>query len=162
MSSHAALETMSAEELAAFFDVDLVTAAAMQRTLPSDDSPQGAAAAGTCPLSNTKAAARLAREIAQVRCDGAKFGFEVRRVTCAKDHVSVVASLVGPPGSPFEGGVFIARFRFEAGWPFSINRRTFFAFETPILHHPNILLSGRIDCRDFGDSWNPGKTQELL
>ena len=170
----AALEALSAEGLAAFFDIDLVTAAAMQRTRPATpviiDSVSGvpgasasatgtsAAAAGACLFMHKKAAARLAREIAQVRSDGAELGFAVRSVTCAIDHVSVVASLRGPAGSPFEGGAFVVRFRFEAAWPLRINRRTFFAHETPIRHHPDILPSGRIDCIEFGDHWIPGRT----
>jgi len=65
------------------------------------------------------------------------------------------ATIVGPPSSPFSGGIFLLSIRIPQRYPFEPPR---IRFRTP-LHHPNIDSAGRI-CLDTlksppAGNWNP-------
>jgi len=57
----------------------------------------------------------------------------------------------GPPGSPFEGGVFALNVQIPDNYPFAAPRIT---FETPI-YHCNMSDSGKICLNILHDAWSP-------
>lgn len=64
------------------------------------------------------------------------------------------ATIVGPKGSPYEGGVFVMNINFPKNYPFKPPQVT---FQTKIFH-PNISSSGSI-CLDILQSqWSPALT----
>lgn len=70
----------------------------------------------------------------------------------APDNLQFWRALIeGPPGSPFEGGVFAVNVIVPDNYPFSPPRM---AFETPI-YHCNVNDSGKICLDILQDSWNP-------
>ena len=72
----------------------------------------------------------------------------------------LLASVEGPPDSPYEGGVFYIRIAIPANFP----------FEPPVcrfltkIYHPNINSSGKICLEVLGPSWDPkhGRLEKLL
>lgn len=70
----------------------------------------------------------------------------------APDNLQFWRALIeGPPGSPFEGGVFVLNVIFPDNYPFSQPKIT---FETPI-YHCNVNDSGKICLAILQDSWAP-------
>lgn len=70
----------------------------------------------------------------------------------APDNLSFWRALIeGPPGSPFEGGVFALNVIVPDKYPFSAPRIT---FETPI-YHCNMNDSGKICLNILMDAWSP-------
>ena len=67
------------------------------------------------------------------------------------DPLKWKASICGPPGTPYEGGVFELTFNFPSSYPFQPpNAR----FVTKIFH-PNISSSGSICLDILKDQWSP-------
>ena len=64
------------------------------------------------------------------------------------------ATVMGPQGSPYEGGVFMMNIKFPADYPFKPPKVT---FETKI-YHPNINSSGGICLDILKDQWSPALT----
>merc|ERR1711934_1004628 len=61
------------------------------------------------------------------------------------------ALIEGPPGSPFEGGVFALNVVVPDNYPFQAPR---ISFETPI-YHCNVNDSGKICLSLIQEDWNP-------
>lgn len=61
------------------------------------------------------------------------------------------ATIIGPSGSPFEGGIFYLTIKFPSNYPF---RPPEIKFDTPV-YHPNINKSGSICLDILKDQWSP-------
>lgn len=61
------------------------------------------------------------------------------------------ATIIGPSGSPFEGGVFKLTIKFPSNYPF---RAPDIKFDTHV-YHPNISRSGSICLDILKDQWSP-------
>eukprot|EP01086_Lenisia_limosa_P014604 TRINITY_DN45511_c0_g1_i1.p1 TRINITY_DN45511_c0_g1~~TRINITY_DN45511_c0_g1_i1.p1 ORF type:complete len:149 (-),score=34.81 TRINITY_DN45511_c0_g1_i1:36-482(-) len=64
------------------------------------------------------------------------------------------ASILGPPESPYEGGIFFLKIQFTKEYPFKAPR---IAFTTQI-YHPNINSQGGICLDILRDQWSPALT----
>ncbi|TNV75382.1 hypothetical protein FGO68_gene16034 [Halteria grandinella] len=64
------------------------------------------------------------------------------------------ASILGPTGTPYEGGLFILEIVYPTSYPFSPPKCT---FKTKI-YHPNINMSGGICIDLFEGEWSPAFT----
>ena len=64
------------------------------------------------------------------------------------------ATLMGPSGSPYEGGVFFLSVQFPEDYPFKPPR---VHFKTPIWH-PNIGEDGRVGLDILDENWTPALT----
>jgi len=64
------------------------------------------------------------------------------------------ATILGPPESPFEGGVFFLNIHFPTDYPFKPPK---FAFTTRI-YHPNINSNGAICLDILRSQWSPALT----
>merc|ERR1719188_2508334 len=70
----------------------------------------------------------------------------------APDNVKFWRALIeGPPGSPFEDGVFALNVILPDGYPLRAPQIT---FETPV-YHCNVSDSGKICLRILQDGWTP-------
>lgn len=63
-------------------------------------------------------------------------------------------TLLGPPGTVYEGGVFFLDVRFPADYPFKPPKIQF----TTHVYHPNINSNGSICLDILKDQWSPGLT----
>ena len=91
---------------------------------------------------------RLQREIRDLK----KNAVDNVSVGPSADDVSVWdASIMGPIGTPFEGGVFRLSIHFPAAYPF---KPPTVRFITPIFH-PNISSSGSICLDILKGNWTP-------
>ena len=61
------------------------------------------------------------------------------------------AIIIGPAGSPYDGGMFFLDIHFPVDYPFKPPK---VAFTTPI-YHPNINTSGNICLDILRDNWSP-------
>lgn len=75
-----------------------------------------------------------------------------------EDMMEWVATIIGPTDSPYEGGVFQLRIRFDENYPFAAPR---VKFTTPI-YHPNISRSGSICLDTLKNAWTPAVTIRTL
>ena len=64
------------------------------------------------------------------------------------------ASIMGPEGSPYHGGVFFLSIHFPSDYPFKPPK---FAFTTRIFH-PNINANGSICLDILKETWSPALT----
>ncbi|CAL9217560.1 Ubiquitin-conjugating enzyme E2 [Arabidopsis thaliana x Arabidopsis arenosa] len=64
----------------------------------------------------------------------------------------------GPPGTPYEGGMFNIDIKFPTDYPFKPPK---FTFRTPI-YHPNINEEGSICLDILKDKWTPPLTVEKV
>ena len=72
----------------------------------------------------------------------------------AGDILNWVATIMGPTGSPYEGGVFFLEINFEQNYPFKPPRIIF----TTKIFHPNISEIGSICLDILKDEWSPALT----
>merc|ERR1712070_563134 len=73
----------------------------------------------------------------------------------APDNLQFWRALIeGPPGSPFEGGVFALNVLVPDNYPFQAPR---ISFETPI-YHCNVNDSGKVCLDILYDAWNPSSS----
>ncbi|KAM5221225.1 ubiquitin-conjugating enzyme E2 2-like [Ctenodactylus gundi] len=63
-------------------------------------------------------------------------------------------SILGPPDSPYEGGIFYLNIQFPPDYPFSPPRIVF----TTQIYHPNISTNGIICLDILGSQWSPALT----
>jgi len=78
---------------------------------------------------------------------------------CSAGHVADdlfkwKATIMGPEGSPYHGGIFFLNIEFPADYPFKPPR---LVFETPI-YHCNINSNGSICLDILKDQWSPALT----
>merc|ERR1711981_766426 len=64
------------------------------------------------------------------------------------------ATVQGPAGTPYEGGIFFLKVQFPSNYPFKPPK---IQFTTPV-YHPNINSSGSICLDVLKDQWNPALT----
>jgi len=64
------------------------------------------------------------------------------------------ATIVGPKGTPYEGGVFMLDVEFPVDYPFKPPKVTF----TTRIYHPNINKNGSICLDILKDQWSPALT----
>lgn len=64
------------------------------------------------------------------------------------------ATILGPPDSPFEGGVFFLNINFPTDYPFKPPKFTF----TTRIYHPNINSNGAICLDILRSQWSPALT----
>ncbi len=72
----------------------------------------------------------------------------------ADDLFKWKATIMGPEGSPYYGGIFFLNIEFPADYPFKPPR---LVFETPI-YHCNINSNGSICLDILKDQWSPALT----
>ncbi|GAB2284822.1 Ubiquitin-conjugating enzyme E2 11 [Dionaea muscipula] len=71
-----------------------------------------------------------------------------------KDMFHWQATILGPPGSPFAGGVFSLSIHFPPDYPFKPPK---VAFKTKV-YHPNINNNGSICLDILKEQWSPALT----
>jgi len=71
-----------------------------------------------------------------------------------KDIYNWTATIIGPPETPYEGGVFTVFIKFPSNYPFKPPK---IQFSTPV-YHPNINRSGEICLSTLRDKWSPALT----
>ncbi|KAL0214575.1 hypothetical protein P9112_006759 [Eukaryota sp. TZLM1-RC] len=64
------------------------------------------------------------------------------------------ATIMGPPESPYDGGVFFLNITFPSDYPFKPPRVTF----TTRIYHPNINANGSICLDILKEQWSPALT----
>ncbi|XP_009877273.1 PREDICTED: ubiquitin-conjugating enzyme E2 D1-like, partial [Apaloderma vittatum] len=64
------------------------------------------------------------------------------------------ATIMGPPDSPYQGGVFFLTIHFPTDYPFAPPQVTF----TTKIYHPNINHNGRICLDILRSQWSPALT----
>ena len=64
------------------------------------------------------------------------------------------ATIMGPTGSPYEGGIFYLRIEFPADYPFKPPRVIF----TTKIYHCNINMAGSICLDILKEQWSPALT----
>ena len=64
------------------------------------------------------------------------------------------ATIMGPPDSPYQGGVFFLTIKFPTDYPFKPPKVTF----TTRIYHPNINANGAICLDILKDQWSPALT----
>jgi len=74
--------------------------------------------------------------------------------SAGKDIFKWTATIMGPPDSPFEGGVFFLAIHFPPDYPFKPPKVKF----TTRIYHPNINKSGGICLDILKDQWSPALT----
>lgn len=65
-----------------------------------------------------------------------------------------VSTILGPEGSPYQGGVFFLNIHFPTDYPFKPPKVTF----TSKIYHPNINSNGSICLDILKDQWSPALT----
>jgi len=128
---------------------DLATKAVVD--IASIDASATAAATPAAPAQQK----RLLMELKQVASGAASVWMhsgEGVHIFPAPDNLSFWRALIeGPPGSPFEGGVFALNVIVPDNYPFAAPRIT---FETPI-YHCNVNDSGKICMDILQEAWAP-------
>ncbi|GAU27490.1 hypothetical protein TSUD_14700 [Trifolium subterraneum] len=81
-----------------------------------------------------------------------RLGFVVRPV--AEDMFHWQATIMGPPDSPYTGGVFLVTIHFPPDYPFKPPK---VAFRTKVFH-PNINSNGSICLDILKEQWSPALT----
>jgi ubiquitin-conjugating enzyme E2 D/E len=64
------------------------------------------------------------------------------------------ATIMGPPDSPYQGGVFFLNIHFQTDYPFKPPKLTFITR----IYHPNINSIGSISLDILQDQWSPALT----
>eukprot|EP00732_Lithocolla_globosa_P004289 Lithocolla_globosa_v1_NODE_3895_length_1556_cov_496.840107.p1 type:complete len:151 gc:universal NODE_3895_length_1556_cov_496.840107:964-1416(+) len=64
------------------------------------------------------------------------------------------ATIIGPPDSPYQGGVFFLSINFPTDYPFKPPKLNF----TTRIYHPNINSNGSICLDILRDQWSPALT----
>ena len=97
--------------------------------------------------SGSSAAKRMFIELRNIRAGKVPF---ISAVPLDDSLARVLASIEGPPETPYEGGVFWITVKLSETNPW--NGPPMMRFQTKI-YHPNISPQGYI-CADYGDKWN--------
>ena len=71
-----------------------------------------------------------------------------------EDMYNWQASIMGPPDSPYQGGVFFLTIKFPSDYPFKPPKVAF----TTRIYHPNINANGAICLDILKDQWSPALT----
>ena len=76
----------------------------------------------------------------------------------ADDMFAWRATIIGPPNTPYEGGVFFLDIKFPQDYPFKAPR---ILFQTKI-YHCNVNDKGGISIEGFAGQWSPALTVRKL
>jgi ubiquitin-conjugating enzyme E2 D/E len=94
---------------------------------------------------------RLAKELADLRKDPPP---NCSAGPQGDDLLSWQATIMGPVGSPYQGGVFFLKIQFPLDYPFKPPKCWF----TSRIYHPNINANGGICLDILKDQWSPALT----
>ena len=82
------------------------------------------------------------------------FGIQCSAGPVGDDLFHWSATIMGPPDSPFQGGVFFLNIHFPADYPFKPPKISF----TTKIYHPNINSQGGICLDILKNAWSPALT----
>lgn len=72
----------------------------------------------------------------------------------SEDLYNWVATITGPEGTPYQGGMFSLKIKFLASYPFTAPKVSF----TTKIYHPNISSTGDICIDILKEMWSPALT----
>lgn len=72
----------------------------------------------------------------------------------SEDLYNWMATITGPEGTPYQGGVFFLKIQFPANYPFTAPKVSF----TTRIYHPNISSNGAICVDILKEMWSPALT----
>ena len=78
--------------------------------------------------------------------------------TTPSDKYNWSASIMGPEGSPYQGGIFFLSINFPSDYPFKPPKVRF----TTRVYHPNINAHGSICLNILSETWSPALTVSKL
>ncbi|KAL9240114.1 hypothetical protein vseg_014371 [Gypsophila vaccaria] len=76
----------------------------------------------------------------------------------SKDPFKFQGIIIGPCGTPFEGGVFFLTIKIPTNYPYKPPK---IKFKTKVFH-PNVTSDGTIEIDILGSQWSPALTIEKL
>ncbi|KAL0212867.1 hypothetical protein RCL1_006493 [Eukaryota sp. TZLM3-RCL] len=91
---------------------------------------------------------RITRELAELQRDPP---LNCSAGPIGEDMFRWQATIMGPPGSPYDGGVFFLNIVFPTDYPFKPPRVNF----TTRIYHPNINANGSICLDILKEQWSP-------
>mmetsp|Transcript_13126 Transcript_13126/g.23308 ORF Transcript_13126/g.23308 Transcript_13126/m.23308 type:complete len:149 (-) Transcript_13126:327-773(-) len=97
------------------------------------------------------AAKRIAKELADIKKDPPA---NCSAGPTESDLFHWQATIMGPPDSPFAGGVFFVSITFPPDYPFKPPKVSF----TTKVYHPNVNIQGAICLDILKDQWSPALT----
>ncbi|KAL4295358.1 hypothetical protein GQ457_12G025660 [Hibiscus cannabinus] len=120
----------------------------------SSSSSTTAAAAGGTWVSTTSVSAsgrRIQREMSELNADPPPHCSAAPK---GDNLFHWVATVIGPPGTPYQGGIFFLDITFPSDYPFQPPK---VVFKTRI-YHCNVDAAGNLSLDILKDSWSPALT----
>ncbi|CAB5374909.1 unnamed protein product [Rhizophagus irregularis] len=102
-------------------------------------------------MANPKAIKRINKELYDLGCDPPLY---CSAGPIGDDLFHWQATIMGPPDSPYSGGVFFLAIHFPTDYPFKPPKINF----TTRIYHPNINSNGSIGLNILKDCWSPALT----
>ncbi|KAH9884283.1 ubiquitin-conjugating enzyme/RWD-like protein [Xylariomycetidae sp. FL2044] len=95
---------------------------------------------------------RVAKELSDIENDAGASNITAQPASNAGDLTHLKASILGPPGTPYEGGTYIVDVKIPTEYPF---RPPVMKFDTKVWH-PNISSQTGAICLDtLASAWSP-------